>query len=152
MGVMPSDYRAPPTPDGVTVRAAASADLEHLVAVDSVAFASVAEVERAWLEPLVAAASVAVAEGDNGIVGTGYAVVADGRAGRTVYVAGIGVLPQARRRGIGAAVSGWLTEQGWDRGAQLAHLHPDTDAAAAIYRRLGFVEVGGLDIYVDNAP
>jgi predicted GNAT family acetyltransferase len=31
----------------------------------------------------------------------------------------------------------------------LWHLHPDTDTAARIYHRLGFVEVGGLDVYVD---
>jgi hypothetical protein len=28
-------------------------------------------------------------------------------------------------------------------------LHPDHDAAASIYRGLGFVEVEGLDIYLD---
>jgi len=38
-----------------------------------------------------------------------------------------------------------------DAGAELVHLHPDTDQAAAIYRRLGFVEVDGFDVYVDMA-
>jgi hypothetical protein len=33
--------------------------------------------------------------------------------------------------------------------ADLAHLHPDSDVAARIYGRLGFMEVAGFDIYVD---
>jgi hypothetical protein len=31
----------------------------------------------------------------------------------------------------------------------LAHLHPDSDDAVRIYARLGFIEVPGLEIYVD---
>lgn len=46
---------------------------------------------------------------------------------------------------MGAAVSSWLVELGRDVGAEVWHLHPDHDAAS-IYRRLGFVEVEGLDI------
>jgi hypothetical protein len=53
-----------------------------------------------------------------------------------------------RRRGIGGAVSSWLLTAGFDGGAQLAHLHPDSEEAARIYRRLGFVDVDGLDIYL----
>jgi hypothetical protein len=34
-------------------------------------------------------------------------------------------------------------------GAELAHLHPDSDSAARLYARLGFVETPGLDVYVD---
>ena len=55
----------------------------------------------------------------------------------------------ARRRGIGAALSSWLLERGFAAGADFAHLNPDTDEAARIYERLGFVETPGLDIYVD---
>jgi GNAT superfamily N-acetyltransferase len=58
------------------------------------------------------------------------------------------VLPHARRRGVASAVTEWLLDRGAAAGAQLAHLHPDTDEAARIYARLGFVEVDGLDIYV----
>jgi predicted GNAT family acetyltransferase len=34
-------------------------------------------------------------------------------------------------------------------GAELAHLHADTPAAARVYARLGFEDTGGLDVYVD---
>ena len=36
-----------------------------------------------------------------------------------------------------------------DDGATLAHLSPDTEDAARVYARLGFVETPGFDIYVD---
>ena len=37
----------------------------------------------------------------------------DGWAGPCVYLAGVGVVPSARRRGVGAAVSSWLVERGF---------------------------------------
>jgi hypothetical protein len=46
-------------------------------------------------------------------------------------------------------MSSWLLAQAFARGARLAHLHPDTDAAARVYARLGFADAGALDIYVD---
>jgi len=48
-------------------------------------------------------------------------------------------------------VTSWLVDYAAARGADIAHLNPDTDAAASIYRQLGFVEVPGFDIYVDIA-
>ena len=69
--------------------------------------------------------------------------------GPSLYLAGVAVLPAARRRGVGAALSSWLLERGFAAGAELAHLNPDTDEAARIYGRLGFAETPGLDIYVD---
>jgi GNAT superfamily N-acetyltransferase len=153
MGLVPEAFGPADVPPDVDVRAAEGSDFDSLVAVDSVAFESEPGLERGWLEPLLNAdaAVVAVATIAGETVGTGYAVVTTGEAGCSTYVAGIGVLPQWRRRGIGAAVSSWLVTQGLDRGAGLAHLHPDTDEAAAIYARLGFVEVDGFGVYVDNA-
>ena len=151
MGVTPNtSYPAREVAD-VVVRAAGPGDLDEVLAVDTVAFEESAEVERPWLQLLAAhpAVTVAVAELDGVVVATGSVTLSDGRAGRAGYVAGIAVLPQARRRGIGAAISSWLTRQAMARGAALCHLHPDTDAAAAIYSRLGYVETAGLDIYVD---
>jgi len=84
-------------------------------------------------------------------VGIGYSVFSSEEAGPCLYVAGVAVPPSARRRGIGAAVSSWPVLRGATRRARMAHLHPDTDAAARIYQRLGFVEVDGLDVYVDAA-
>lgn len=153
MGVTPRQLVQPPAPVGVEIRAAAVSDLDAVLTVDAEAFEAPVDVERPWLEPLLTAEQAVVAAAYDGsrAVGCGYAVLADGEDGRSVYVAGIGVLGSHRRRGIGAAVTAWLATQGFERGAALTHLHPDTDEAAAIYRRLGFVEVDGFSIYVDNA-
>jgi len=43
--------------------------------------------------------------------------------------------------------SSWLLERGFAAGAQLAHLHADDQASAAVYGRLGFVDAGELEIY-----
>ena len=59
------------------------------------------------------------------------------------------MLAAARRRGIAAALSSWLLERGFAAGAELAHLNPDSDEAARLYGRLGFIELPGLDVYVD---
>ena len=145
--------RPPPPVPGLVVRAASPADLEAVLHVDSVGFGSDPSVERPWIEPHLSADRVTVALGllDGQPVATAYALRSDGRAGPAVYVAGVAVLPEARRRGVGAAVSSWLVGRALGSGAQLAHLHPDDDAAARIYARLGFVEVAGFDVYVDLA-
>ena len=92
---------------------------------------------------------VALAELGGAPVGAAYALRTDGLAGPCLYLAGVGVVAAARRRGIAAALSSWLLAQGFAAGAELAHLHPDSDGAARIYARLGFAEVAGLEIYVD---
>jgi len=91
--------------------------------------------------------TVAVATPDGAAVATGPVLGSEGWAEPAGYVSGIRVEPAARRRGVAAAVTSWLMEQAGD--VHLWHLHPDTDAAARIYERLGFVEVDSFDIYVD---
>jgi ribosomal protein S18 acetylase RimI-like enzyme len=152
MGLTPEAFIAAVGPDGVEIRAATRGDLDEALEVDTVAFDEAADVERPWLELLLRhpAVTTAVATDEGGVVGVGSVTVSDGRAGRTGYVAGIAVLPRARRRGIGAALSAWLVATALSDGVGLCHLHPDTEDAARIYRRLGFAEVDGLDIYVDN--
>jgi GNAT superfamily N-acetyltransferase len=141
---------APPVP-GLVVRAATAADLEAVLHVDAVGFGSDPAVERPWIEPHLSADRVTVALGalDGRPVGTAYTLRSDGRAGPAAYLAGVAVVPEARRRGVGAAVSSWLLERALASGARLAHLHPDDDAAARVYACLGFVEVPGFDVYVD---
>jgi GNAT superfamily N-acetyltransferase len=153
MGLAADDFRPAAVPAGVSLRAAGGADAEAVLSVDTVAFEESFEVERPWVEPILSqpTASVCLAEREGMAVGCGYCLVTDGDAGPAVYVAGVGVLPEARGRGVGAAVSSWLVQRGLDAGAQLAHLHPDSAEAARIYARLGFVEVDGFDVYVDNA-
>jgi len=82
-------------------------------------------------------------------VGTATAVHTDDRAGRCVGIFGVGVLAHARGRGIGAVLTSWLVERAFDAGATLAHLSPNDEPAARIYRRLGFRETSGFDVYVD---
>lgn len=137
---------------GAAIRVATGADLSSYLHVDAVAFEESPDAQRPWLELLLAhrAATVVLAELHGRVVASGHVVIADGRAGRTGYVGGIAVLPEARRQGIGAAISSWLVQRAFDAGAVMCHLHPDTEEAARIYARLGFVEVDGLDIYVDN--
>jgi ribosomal protein S18 acetylase RimI-like enzyme len=149
MGAIPASFRPPPPVAGLEVRSAGLDDLECVLAVDVVAFGEPPEVERPWLQVLLnhPNTTLAVASLDDAVVATGSVLRSDGWAGPAGYVAGISVEPGVRGRGIGAAVTSWLMQQAADVG--LWHLHPDTDAAARIYRRLGFVEVDGLDIYVD---
>jgi len=153
MGLDPDDFRPVDVPNGVTLRAAGPDDAAAVLSVDTVAFDEPMEVDRPWVEPLLSQPSLTVclAFVDDEAVACGYCLLTHGDAGATVYVAGVGVLPAARNQGIGAALSSWLVASGFDAGAQLAHLHPDTDDAARIYARLGFVEVDGFDVYVDIA-
>ncbi|HET7523256.1 MAG TPA: GNAT family N-acetyltransferase [Acidimicrobiales bacterium] len=149
MGATPASFRAPPEVAGLELRPAGQDDLDSILAVDVVAFEESPEVERPWLQLLLdhPDTTVAVAALDGAVVATGSVLRSDGWAGPAGYVAGIAVEPAARRRGIAAAVTSWLMQQAGD--VDLWHLHPDTDAAARIYERLGFVEVDGLDIYID---
>jgi ribosomal protein S18 acetylase RimI-like enzyme len=152
MGVRPETFAPAPAPHRVSVRPAAPADFGRLVDVDARAFEEPAEVERPWLALLAEHPSVTVlvAETAGGaVVGTGNVTRSDGRAGPAGYVAGIAVADTHRRQGIGAAITSVLVARAFAAGARLCHLHPDTDAAAGIYARLGFAEVDGLDIYVD---
>jgi ribosomal protein S18 acetylase RimI-like enzyme len=152
MGLTPESFSAVALPAAAQIDAATPDDLGAVLPVDATAFEAPADVERPWLELLLRhpAVTTAVARDASRVVGCGSVTLSDGRAGPAGYVTGIAVAPDARRRGIGAAVSSWLVQAAFDNGAGLCHLHPDTDEAARIYRRLGFAEVDGLDIYVDN--
>jgi GNAT superfamily N-acetyltransferase len=144
----PSAFRQSP---GSEIRAATAGDLDTVLAIDAAAFGVAAGGERPWLAPHLGAPSftTAFATLDGEPAGTGYAVRTDGLGGPALYVAGVAVREEARRRGVGAALSSWLTKQGLRHGARLAHLHADTDAAARVYARLGFADTAGLDVYVD---
>lgn len=149
MGTVPASFRPSDPIPGLELRPAGPDDLESILAVDIVAFEQPAEVERPWLQRLLdhPGTTLAVATLDEAVVATGSVLRSEGWAGPAGYVAGIAVEPDVRRRGVGAAVTSWLMQQAGN--VALWHLHPDTDSAARIYQRLGYVEVEGLDIYVD---
>jgi ribosomal protein S18 acetylase RimI-like enzyme len=144
-------FRPAPAVPGLELRIAGGDDLPTALHIDSTAFGLDPEENRRWLGPLLSAAQVefALATLDGEPVGTAYVLRSDGAAGPSGYVAGVAVLPDARRRGVGAGISSWLLERAFAAGAELAHLNPDTDGAARIYGRLGFAETSGHDIYID---
>lgn len=152
MGMPAAGFRPAPEVPGLRVELAGPADLDDVVAVDSAAFGEDPALVRLWFAPHIEApcAEVALATLEGKPVATAFSVRSDGRAGPCVYLGGVSVRRQARRRGIGAAVSSMLLARGFAAGAELAHLNPDTDAAARIYERLGFAETAGFDVHVDR--
>jgi ribosomal protein S18 acetylase RimI-like enzyme len=140
-----------PAVAGLALRPAGPADLPTVLHIDSTVFGLDPVDNTRWLEPLLSAevADVALAALDGEPAGTAYTLRSDGAGGAAVYLAGVAVLPRARRRGVGAALSSWLLERGFAAGTELAHLNPDSDEAARLYERLGFVDTPGLDVYVE---
>ena len=148
---------APPV-SGLSVRRAGPDDLAAVHAVDRAAFADAGQEDgqeddlgRAWLEPHLGTphVEVALAALDGVPVATAFCVRSAGRAGPAAALGGVGVLEHVRRRGVAAAVSSWLLQRAVRAGAQWAHLSPDTEQAARVYRRLGFSECGSFTVHVD---
>lgn len=151
MGLAPPGFRPAPDVPGLALREAGPGDAELVLAIDTAAFGADPRLQGPWLEPHLAAPgiTVALAELAGEPVGTAYALRSDGAAGPAAFLAGVAVAEPVRRRGIAGAMSSWLVARAFAGGARLAHLHPDTDAAARVYARLGFADAGALDIYVD---
>ncbi len=151
MAMEPAAFRPAAAVSGLELRLAGPDDLPAVLHVDSTAFGLDLGENRRWLEPLLAASRVELVLASLGgePVASAYVLRSDGGAGPSAYLAGVAVLPQARRRGVGAGVSSWLLERAFGRGAEIAHLNPDTHAAARIYERLGFTELPGHDIYIE---
>ena len=151
MCLLPVWYAAAVVPAGVEFGVAETADLETVAAIDAAAFGGPVDQTRGWVEPHLGAlqcvAALARLHGEP--VGVATALLTNDRAGACVGIFGVGVLPHARRQGIGSALTSWLLEQALDQGVTLAHLSPDSEAAARLYARLGFRETKGLDVYAD---
>jgi ribosomal protein S18 acetylase RimI-like enzyme len=140
---------AVPVP-GVTVRTAGPSDVEAAAWVDATAFGGSVEVSRPWVAPQLGAFHVVLGVGaDAEPLGIAVGIRTHDRAGPAVGLFGVGVVPGARRRGLGAALTTAVLQGGFGAGARLAHLAPDTDEAARVYARLGFAETGGFDVYAD---
>ena len=152
MALTTADLREPAgPPEGVQVRPAGPADLADYARVDAAAFDEELGPTTAYARPMLGAEGfrpvLATAGGEP--AGVGYGVLSTGAGGHSVGIFGVGVLPEHRRRGIGAALTVHLVRWARDEGADLAWLNPDDDRAARLYSRLGFVEVPGFDVYVD---
>jgi ribosomal protein S18 acetylase RimI-like enzyme len=160
LALEPEAWSPPSAPAGVTVRmlgpddpalAAAQAAVELAFAPPDPAFATAGPEERdlaaAKLGDLgflrerlrggLTAMAVAASEA-GGPLGAG----SHQPAGGVSEIMGVGTLPGARRRGIGAAVTGRLAEHARERGAELVFLSTADDAVARMYERLGFRRIG----------
>jgi ribosomal protein S18 acetylase RimI-like enzyme len=62
--------------------------------------------------------------------------------GGVCELAGVATLPEARRRGVAAALSASLVEQHFANGGDLVWLSAATEDARAVYRKIGFDDVG----------
>lgn len=151
MGLLPDRFRALRASSDIALDEAQLADVETFARIDACAFEGSFAQTVAWITPHFGATgfNVALARLDGEPVGVATAIHTDDRAGRCVGIFGVGVLEHARRRGVGGALTTWLLERAFAGGATFAHLNPDTDAAARLYARLGFIETIGLDVYCD---
>jgi GNAT superfamily N-acetyltransferase len=90
---------------------------------------------------------VFIAEEDGVVLGAGAAL----SLGATGWIGGVCVVPEARRRGLGGALTGaaatWLRE----RGVETVLLYA-TNLGRPVYERLGFVVDGAADLWLGRAP
>jgi hypothetical protein len=134
----PSDVRLrrASTPDDVADAAAVCADAYAVYGMP-------ADVAPACLTPqatLVPGMTAIVAYDAAGPVATASAFVTH----RVSYIAWVGTVQRAMRRGLGGAVTRAATAAGLDLGADTTALLA-SPMGAPVYRRMGFVDVGHLD-------
>jgi len=129
-------------PPDVRLAEAGPEDLSAAAALDAIAFDGDIDVSRGmYTRGLLEVARVIMATVDGRIVGVATGVP----AGWAVGVFGVAVAPEARRRGIGAALTRAAARAG--DGAQTAWLSARGEAAR-VYERLGFREVARTQIWV----
>jgi GNAT superfamily N-acetyltransferase len=132
----------------VTVRAVR--DSTEIVRADPVreaaGFGAVIVDEMRWVRA-IGAGEVFLAEDDGVVVGAGAAL----HLGATGWIGGICVVPAARGRGFGGALTeaaiAWLH----GHGATTVLLYA-TELGRPVYERLGFVADGAADLWVGQAP
>lgn len=135
----PGELVTPPTRDGIELLAPESdVDFKGLLTAQHEAFDDTTPFDvagaRAWLANgglSVYARDAATGEAAGG--GSAEAVVEG-----TTEVAGIGVRASYRRRGIGAAITAWLTGAVHDRGAHTVFLTPAGVDEQRLYARVGY--------------
>lgn len=140
-----ADTVTPPFPDECEVRTlgADSPDIAAAVAAVSAGFAGRDELEERSPErhqDLLRSGLLAMAGAYDvqGAVGGG----SHSPRGTTTELAGIAVIPRARRQGIGAAITATLVADARDRGVETVFLSAQDDTVARVYERIGFQRVG----------
>ncbi len=146
MTIDPGALEEAPSPDGVGIREVAGpGDAEALVQVGVLAFGDDPEVGRAFYGATALAepddvCSLVAWRGDEAVgVASAY------RDGSTTGVMGVGVVPSARRRGIGSALTVCAARA--FPGNDLAWLHP-SEGARSMYERLGLRRVSDWEVWV----
>ena len=137
-----ADLSDVPLPPDVRLAEAKPEDLSAAATLDAAAFEGDIDVSRGmYSRGLLDVAHVITATVGGKIVGVATGVPAGG----AVAVFGVAVAPEARRRGIGAALTRAAARAG--NGSQIAWLSARGEAAR-VYERLGFREVGRTEIWV----
>ncbi|HLI36218.1 MAG TPA: GNAT family N-acetyltransferase, partial [Streptosporangiaceae bacterium] len=81
---------------------------------------------------------LATAAGPDGPVAAGSCQ----SVGTVAEITGVGVLPCARRAGLGSAVTAALARDALNRGMETVFLSASDEAVACVYARLGFRRIG----------
>jgi GNAT superfamily N-acetyltransferase len=164
-------WRTPEPPDGVVVRRLEPGDAA-IAAAQGALRVAFAHGGTARGEAGTAARDAAAAEqspeevariGDRirrGLTVTFVAEDADGvlaagshqPVGDVSEIVGVGTLPSARRRGLGALVTAHLAADARERGAELVFLAAGSEEIARVYARLGFERIGTACIGSIGSP
>lgn len=145
--VLPSgaDTVAPPLPAeySVAMIAADARDLVLVVGAVDAGFTGTDEVTPRPLGPVPdllrsGLMAMAGAYDGRGVVGGG----SHSPRGPTTELAGIAVIPRARRQGVGAAITALLVADARERGITTVFLSARDDTVARVYERIGFQRVG----------
>jgi predicted GNAT family acetyltransferase len=67
-------------------------------------------------------------------------------------IVGVATLPAFRRRGIGAALTAFLTSDAGDRGVRTVFLSAGNEDVARVYERAGFRRIGTAYIAAPAEP
>jgi len=140
------------TPEGTQTLAAESPDLPWAVGAISAAFEGTDEVTEQPVgsrRELIAAGhliEVAMYDDQGRVSGGGSAAP----RGATAELMGIGVPPRLRQKGAGTAITQALVHACRAVGVETVFLSAYNDAAASIYRRIGFQDVGTACILGDD--
>lgn len=132
-----------PADGEVRMLSADSTDVGAVSAAVGAAFAGHDEVPDRDAGPLTdllreGLLAMAAAYDGHGVVGGG----SHAPRGHTTELTGIAVLPRARRRGFGAALTAALVADARARGVETVFLSAQDDAVARVYERIGFRRVG----------
>jgi [ribosomal protein S18]-alanine N-acetyltransferase len=133
----------------ITLRPMRTADLEVLLPHEDVVFGTEAWSRQSYEEELADTElrHYLVAEQDGSVVGSGGLLT----IGETAQIVTVGVLPSARRQGIGGRLVQALVAEARRRRAVevLLEVRIDNDAARQLYEKLGFEVIGIRRGYYD---